>query len=157
MGRYGKLFLTLSLALNVFLIGAAAGGAYMWFEKKQGAPARPALASAARLLEKPQRQAFRQSLRQARIDARGDADKARAARQNLADFLAASALDRAAIDAQLTVIRNADMAVRSRVEGAVIDFASGLSPDDRKKFIDGVKGRSRILPADRPNGAAAKK
>lgn len=154
MGRHGKLLLALSLTLNVFLIGAAAGGAYMWIRKEPGVGARPALASAARLLEPPQRQAFRQALRQARSEARADADKARAARQELAGLLAAPTLDRAAIDARLAAIRNADMAVRSRIEGVVIGFASALSPDDRRKFVDGIRGRGRLLPPDRNEAAA---
>jgi uncharacterized membrane protein len=54
-------------------------------------------------------------------------------------------LDKAAIDADLAKIRNADMALRSRLEQAIVDFAETLSPAERQTFVEGLRQRSGML------------
>ncbi len=70
---------------------------------------------------------------------------AREGRARLADLLAQDPLDRAAIDAQLTTVRAGDAALRGRLEQVVIDFASTLTPDERKRFVEGLRGRGTLL------------
>ncbi len=143
-GRTTKLILAASLALNVFVVGAAAGGAYMW-SRSDAQRANRGLAVAARQLDQEQRKAFREALKAARIAARPDQDAARAARAELGRLLGQPTLDRAAIDAVLNATRMADMNVRGRVETAVVDFASGLGAEDRARLVEGLVGRSQML------------
>ncbi|SCM76974.1 putative membrane-associated protein [uncultured Pleomorphomonas sp.] len=141
-----KIALALSLALNVFILGAAAGA---WIWRLAPMPAQPAdqgLASAAQAMAPDQRQAFRQALAKARSDAQPDSQAARDARDKLARLLKEADLDRDAIDATLETTRAADIRVRARVEAAVMDFAEGLDSQSRALLIDGLSSRGQILP-----------
>lgn len=145
--RARKILLAASLALNVFIVGAAVGGAYMWYSGAgpRIAAAKAGLRFAAEDLSQEQRRAFRQMLVQARRDARGDIEAARQGRGRLADLLAQDTLDRAAIDAALATVRGGDAALRGRLEQVVIDFASTLTPDERKRFVESLRGRGTLL------------
>jgi len=160
-----KLALIVSLAANIFLIGGAAGGLGFWLlrphaEVREPA-ARPALARlqaqrrplrfAADELAPAQRQAFRQALRQARQANAADVLKGRDARLALADLLAQPSPDRAQVEAAMDGARQADLAMRSRTEQAVAEFAVGLSTEDRATFIAGLKRSGAVL---RPGAAA---
>ncbi|EGD03475.1 integral membrane protein, partial [Burkholderia sp. TJI49] len=61
---------------------------------------------------------------------------------------AAPQLDRPAIDAALERTRAADSALRAQVERSVVDFATTLTPDERAKFVDGLRrsGNWRLPP-----------
>lgn len=156
-----KLALIASLAANIFLIGGAAGALGFWVMRpqtqvaepaaRQGAPrpaqTRRALRFAADDLAPAQRQQFRQALRQAWRDTAPDARRAREQRLALADLLAQPSPDRAAIDAAMAGARDADIAVRARVETAVADFAAGLSAEDRAVFLAGLKRSGGLLRA----------
>lgn len=149
MSRYAlKIALAVSLVLNVFILGAAAG-AWFW----RSAPAGPqqqdqGLASVGQALDADKRQAFREMLAQARHDAQPDSKAARDARDKLAQLLHQTELDRNAIDAALDMTRAADVRVRARIEAAVIDFAESLDPKDRAVLIDGLAARGQILPRE---------
>ncbi|WP_165790887.1 periplasmic heavy metal sensor [Pleomorphomonas carboxyditropha] len=142
-----KIALALSLALNVFILGAAVG-AWIWRLAPMPAaqPADQGLASAAQAMAPDQRQAFRQALAKARSDAQPDSQAARDARDKLARLLKEADLDRDAIDATLETTRAADIRVRARVEAAVMDFAEGLDSQSRALLIDGLSSRGQILP-----------
>jgi len=149
--RSKRLLLAASLALNVFFIGAAAGGGYMWFQSGQGLRAGQPLASAARYLTPDQRQAFRQALQAARRDSREDIQTGQASRALLAQLLDEPQIDRAAIDASLAATRAADIAARTRIETVIVDFAAKLNVADRAKLVDGLEERGQMLRGVRKN------
>ncbi|TIL83611.1 MAG: periplasmic heavy metal sensor, partial [Mesorhizobium sp.] len=57
----------------------------------------------------------------------------------------AEPIDAAAVNETLTSVRQADMALRSRLEQAIVTFATGLMPADRARLVDGLRGRSNML------------
>ncbi|MGT2472893.1 periplasmic heavy metal sensor [Paraburkholderia terrae] len=147
-GRAWKFLLVGSLVLNVFLIGGVAGGAYQWFVAHGGAtaatqPQPRALRFAAEGLSAERQQQFVDALKDARREARGYARDGREDRREVLRLLAAPQLDRAALDVALNRTREADIALRSRVEQSVADFAATLSPDERVKFAEGLRERGQ--------------
>jgi uncharacterized membrane protein len=97
------------------------------------------------MLPVEKRKAFRQMLAHARKDSASDIAAARSGRVELAQLMTAEPLDRQAIDAKLSVIRQADVALRARLEKAVIDFAETLTPAERNKFVEGLRGHGAML------------
>lgn len=146
-GRGWKFFLVGSLVLNAFLVGGIAGGAYQWFATQrvqEAAPAaRVALRFAADRLSPERQRQFLDAIREARRQGRDYARGGREARREVLDLLAAPQLDRAALDAALARTRAADAALRTQVENAVADFAATLSPEERLKFVDGLRQRGQ--------------
>jgi uncharacterized membrane protein len=59
--------------------------------------------------------------------------------------MVADPLNRQAVDAQLSAIRQSDMALRARLEKAAVDFAVTLTPAERTSFVEGLRGRSAML------------
>jgi uncharacterized membrane protein len=146
--RPHTIVLAISLALNAFLVGAAVGGAYMWHASgplRPGISVRGGLAVAADTLPVEERKSFRQMLVRARKDAASDIAAARAGRLELAQLLVAEPLNRQAVDSQLSAIRQSDMALRARLEKAVVDFAETLTPAERKSFVEGLRGHGAML------------
>ena len=147
-GRAWKFLLVGSLVLNVFLIGGVAGGAYQWYVARGGAtaatqPQSRALRFAAEGLSAERQQQFVDALKDARREARAYARDGREDRREVLRLLAAPQLDRAALDVALNRTREADIALRSRVEQSVADFAATLSPDERVKFAEGLRERGQ--------------
>lgn len=146
--RSRRILLAASLALNVFFIGAAAGGTYMWYHfGRAGQP----LATAARYLTPEQRKEFRQALQAARRDSQEDIQAGQASRALLAQLLEQPQIDRAAVDATLGATRAADVAVRTRIETAIVDFTTRLPEADRAKLVDGLSNRGQMLRGVRKN------
>ena len=155
-GRAWRFLLIGSLVLNVFLIGGVAGGAYQWFvaHGRTAAATQPqprALRFAAEGLSAERQKQFVDALKNARRDARDYAREGREERREVLRLLAAPQLDRTALDMALNRTREADIALRSRVEQSVADFAATLSPEERVKFADGLRerGQWRIAQAQR--------
>jgi uncharacterized membrane protein len=147
-GRSWKVALLGSAVLNVFLLGAIAGGAYQWFAahgatQTQPAQQRTALRFAAEPLSAAQRQAFVDGLKNARREGRQFARDGREGRRDVLRLLAAPQFDRAALDAALARTRAADSSLRAEVEASVADFAQTLSPEERVKFADSLKLRGQ--------------
>ncbi|SDR28761.1 Uncharacterized membrane protein [Paraburkholderia fungorum] len=148
-GRSWKIVLAVSLVLNVFLLGAIAGGAYQWFAAhRANTPAQVlaqqrALRFAAQPLSAEKQQAFIDGLKDARRDGRQFAREGREGRREVLRLLAAPQLDRAALDAALARTRAADSNLRAKVEGSVADFAATLSPEERVEFADSLKLRGQ--------------
>ncbi|NIE86545.1 MULTISPECIES: periplasmic heavy metal sensor [unclassified Burkholderia] len=141
-GRTGTIVLVVSVVLNVFLLGAIAGGAYQWFSRHHagGAPtARTALRFAAEGLPPERQQQFAEALKAARRDGRVYVREAREGRRDVLDLLAMPQLDRSAVDEALARTRDADLRLRAQVESNVVDFAETLSPDERQRFVDGLR------------------
>lgn len=106
---------------------------------------------AAEDLRSAQRETFRQSLQQARRSVADKAQAGRDAREELARLLTQEPLNHTEIDTQLKKIRSADMAIRTGVEAAVIDFAATLNPSDRAKLVEGLESRGQMLRRSRNN------
>ncbi|WP_179401477.1 periplasmic heavy metal sensor [Burkholderia guangdongensis] len=154
-GRSWKLLVAGSVLLNVFLLGGIAGGAWRWFAVHGAPHAQPAQRTALRFAAEdlsPERQRqFVDVLKSARRDARQYARDGREGRREVLDLLAAPQLDRAALDAALARTRVADGAMRAQVEASVVNFAATLSPDERVKFVDGLRQRGQWrLPPQQP-------
>jgi uncharacterized membrane protein len=132
-GRWTLVALSISAALNLFLLGAAAGvialGVRMAHEKP---PPRPgALREAAIALSPGHRPAFFAVLRARNQASRPDADQMRDLRRGAWSSLAATPFDAAAAKAKLAQARDLDQQTRAKLEDAVIDFAATLPADER--------------------------
>ena len=140
-GRSCKALIVGSILLNVFLLGAIAGGAWRWFAVygTAHAPQRLALRFATDQLPPERQQQFLDALKSARREGREYARAGREDRRQVLDLLAAPQLDRAALDAALAHTREADSAMRAQVESAVADYAATLTPDERVKFAEGLE------------------
>jgi uncharacterized membrane protein len=131
-----------SLVLNVFLVGAIAGGTYRWFTAERGLPpaakagaaAPQALRFAAQDLSPDRQRQFVDALKQARRDARTLAQQAREGRRDVVRLVGAPQFDRKALDGALASTRDADRALRERIEMAVADFVATLTPAERATF-----------------------
>jgi len=84
-------------------------------------------------------------LAQARKESASDIAAARAGRLELAHLMVAEPLNRQAIDAQLSATRQSDMALRAKLEKAVVDFAETLTPAERKTFVEDLRGHGAML------------
>jgi uncharacterized membrane protein len=108
-----------SLLLNLFLICSIAGGAYKLFANHQtGKAGQNALRFAAENLSQEQQQ------------------------------IAEPSFDRQAVEVALTKTREADRAVRMKIEVTMLNFAETLSAEDRQKLAEGLakKGPLRQPP-----------
>lgn len=148
-GRAWKMLLVGSLVLNVFLIGGVAGAAYQYFVAHGGKTVAAqqqqprALRFAADELSEARQKEFVEALKTSRRDARQYAREGREDRLEVLRLLAAPQLDRVALDMALNRTREADIALRSRVEQGVADFAATLTPDERAKFAEGLRERGQ--------------
>ncbi|MDQ7978006.1 periplasmic heavy metal sensor [Paraburkholderia sp. SARCC-3016] len=166
-GHSLKWALIASLVLNIFLLGAIAGGTYQWFASRpretasavraQAQTQQHALRFAADQLSDERRQQFAQDLQQARRDGRSYVRSGREGRRDVLSLLGEPELNRPALDAALARTRNADEALRARIEQAVADFAASLSPQERAQFADSLReyGQWRQPAAKQPSAKPA--
>jgi len=143
-----------SVAVNLFLIGAAAGvvalGAHMAW---RAPPVRlGALFWATDGLPQPDRRQMRRMLRGARDEVRADTERSLALRIAAWDGLAAPNPDAAAIEAKLAQSRELDIGIRSRVEQRIVDYAVRLPSADRATFAAGMR---RVLTPRTPPASPA--
>lgn len=166
-----KIALIISICVNVFVLGAVAGGLLLLFQRGQviaptaGAAAgvvptapRPALAQAAAALPVPSQQAFRKSLRQTRQDLAPAVAQGAADRAELVRLLGQPQLDRSAIDTALEKARQDDLGQRQKVETAVVDFVATLNPQERRAFVQRLEadGSLRAMRISRVAGQRQK-
>ncbi|AMM16121.1 hypothetical protein AX768_18035 [Burkholderia sp. PAMC 28687] len=146
-----KTLLVVSVVLNIFLLGTIGGGTYRWIEKQKAdaIAQQRGLRFAAAELPQERRDQLRDALRQTRRDSLPLVLSARAGRIDVVQALQAPQFDRATLDAALARTRDADIAVRSRVEGTVADFATTLTADERLKLVDALQrhGPLHVGPA----------
>ena len=151
-----KVALAVSVLVNVFLLGAIGGGGYRWYAVERQAAAQPrGLRFAADGLEAEQRRQFLQGLRAARRAAGADVDAARDGRHQVEQLLRQPQFERDALAAALARTREADAAVRARLESSVVDFAATLSPEERQTLADALVQRGPLRTGQaRPAKAA---
>lgn len=151
------ILLALSAALNLFVIGAVAGG---WWMRERleirrtptaAAPA-PGWRAMGRRLSPEGREVFRETLQDLAPETAPLAAEGRRNRREAAELMAASTLDAAALNAALDRARAADLALRGKLEGAVVDAATRLSSTDRAVLAENLRRR-----AQRPVRAAREK
>ena len=143
-------WLVASLVLNVFIVGAVAGGAARWwFTERSVAATEPSrgLRHAADDLPAEQRRSFLVGLRNARRAVAEPLQAAREGRQEVLRLLREPRFEADVVAQTLARTRAADMAARERFEAAVVDFATTLSPPDRQKLADGLARRSAQTPS----------
>jgi uncharacterized membrane protein len=136
-----------SLVLNVFLIGALAGGAGWLIGRSNPGYS---LESAGGQLPGNDRKAFRRALREVRRESRAVILDGQQARRDAAGLLQQPTLDAKALAAALERARNADVTIRTRLEQRIVDFAASSSLEDRKLLADALLrhvGRQRPPPA----------
>jgi uncharacterized membrane protein len=138
-----------SLLLNLFLICSIAGGAYKLFANhKTGKAGQNALRFAAENLSQEQQHRFKKTLREARRESKPLLETANEARTEVRELIAAPSLDRQAVEVALAKTREADRAVRMKIEVTMLNFAETLSAEDRQKLAEGLaqKGPLREPP-----------
>jgi uncharacterized membrane protein len=157
--RVLKTLFAVSLVINVFLLGSIAGGAYRYLSHQRAAAEQQrGIRFAASDLSPERQQQLREALRRTRRESLPLIRETRQARIELAHVLAAPDFDRASLDAALDRTRQADIAVRARIEGAVADFSATLTPDERLKLVGAMEryGPLRAVPPkQRPDRQAA--
>lgn len=148
--------LFISLALNLFLAGAVAGGLVVG-QKVRGErppmgqrPVQP-LWRAGDSLPPDRAEAYRNALRQQSPDVREAMRSARSARMEAWRSIGQEPFDPAATKRRLADIRAQEANARGRIEDNMIAFAAGLSPADRAVLARGLTERPRGgPPQDRP-------
>jgi uncharacterized membrane protein len=143
-----RILLILSLTLNVFVVGALAGGAYMWRRAEQAEPSSTAMVGGGRLrlagekLSPEHRRPFRQALREARRASAVLIEQSRQGRAEAARLLTQPVVDQGAVRAALARARAADFALRARLEERVVAFAATLPPEERAVLAEGLERRA---------------
>ncbi|MEO0982947.1 MAG: periplasmic heavy metal sensor [Pseudomonadota bacterium] len=97
------------------------------------------------------RRELRQSLRRAWIDARPDREALDQIRLDLAAALAAEPFDRAAVDEAFLAWREADMAVKEKIQTALADAMASLPPERRALIANALENPPRNRRRLRPN------
>ncbi|WP_192365995.1 periplasmic heavy metal sensor, partial [Mesorhizobium mediterraneum] len=65
--------------------------------------------------------------------------------EQVARLIKAEPIDAAAVSETLASVRQADIALRGRLEQAIVSFATTLTPADRARLVDGLRGRTNML------------
>jgi uncharacterized membrane protein len=127
------------LVLNLFFVGAVAGGAVMWVRQAGEVQARWPLAGED--LPDKDRAAFRAALNETRRAAHDTILESQQGRIDAASLLGQPTLDQAALSAALAQTRNADVAVRALVEQRAVAFAATLPVEERRRLAEGLVRR----------------
>lgn len=154
------IILFVSLAVNVFLVGAAVGGLVVGqrFRPERPAMARngPPLWAAASQLAPEQRRAYRQLLRGEAGEVRDGMRAAHEARTRAWRGLAAEPFDPDAAKRDLNAARSRETQIRAGVDGRIVDFAAKLPPADRAALAEGLaqahqaQGQGRRMQEHQP-------
>lgn len=138
-----KIALAVSVGLNVFVLGAVAGGLIiggkMLAERRpEGRPPVTALVGS---LDEPTRERVEDQLRQSALAARGDFETAREARREAVRLAGQETFDRSAVQAALDRSHTAEAAGRRRLEGTVLDVMGDMQAEDRRVFAPALSRR----------------
>jgi uncharacterized membrane protein len=137
-----KIALGVSLVVNVFVVGAAAGVLLTHGHGPNGGRGglggNP-LAHAGDALPTVDRDAFRATLRAQIPTVRPIQQDARQSRRAATDAIMAPTYDRAGIGALMARARADDEKARGQIEDAVLDFAAKLPADERTTLVEGMR------------------
>jgi len=129
------ILLFVSLAVNLFVVGAAAG-VYLFAPRMHGHPSAfhgggPAMMAAAAALPDNQRAAYQDTLRAEAMKIGPQLREARQIRRAAWARLAAEPVDPAAITVDLDRARAMETQARADFDRTILDFAAKLAPADR--------------------------
>ena len=146
--RWMIVLLVVSIALNLFLVGAGAGLLALGLRiARENAGARPAAffwATAG--MSQPAKRNARTMLLTLRDQVRPDVQRSRALRLQAWNGLAAAKPDTAAIKGTLAQSRQIDLGVRTKVEEGIVDHVAQLSPADRAAYAAGMSREINTPP-----------
>lgn len=138
--RTVKILLGVSMAANIFLVGAGIGagiaGVRMFRDRMPNRP--PAVWQAASGLPDNERAMLRQALRERAQAAAPHIREARQARREAAELIARADYDPAAVQAALGRAREAEQKAREQVDTGVIGLIPKLTPEQRRVLADGL-------------------
>lgn len=140
--------LFVSLAFNLFLVGAVAGGLVIGHRFRGAEHARterppPPLWRAAEGLAPEQATAYRQQVDEAGHDLREAMRAARVARRQAWEGLSSQPFDPVAAKARLAAVRQQEIDARGRIEDRIVDYAATLPPADREILTRGLTVNER--------------
>ena len=149
--------LFVSLAFNLFLVGAVTGGFVVGHRIRGGGDERPSSAGrgppqlwrAGDALPPDQARAERLALRDQGRAAREEMHAVRAARLEAWRALGQEPFDAKAAKARLAAIRAEEADARGQIEDSVVDFAVQLSPADRAGLARGLTAHRGGPPGER--------
>ena len=155
--------LFVSLAVNLFAIGAVVGGLVVAGRLAESRlesmrPGPPAFFGAMDALPAERQDAYRQTLRGEAGEVRRKLMAAGQARREAWSQLAAEPLDTTAVRRDLARAQAIEAEARGAIEGRVVDFAADLSPAERRRFAEALAepprrhrdGRRLDRPGERP-------
>ncbi len=134
------LALTVSIIVNLFLIGAIVGN-LSWQRFGHRMIAAGSLRVAGAELPAEDGKAFRAAIREVRAGLVETITKSREAKARAAALLKAPQVDEAAVLDALQDARVADFSVREGIEKRAVAFALGLPADDRARLADAIDDR----------------
>ena len=134
-----------SVALNVFVLGAVAGALIIGARSmdSRGHRERPPLIQMVQSLNEADRAGAERTLRESGLAARQDFDAARRYRAEAIRLAGAETFDRAAIEAELARAREAEGHGRDRIESSRRDLMERLDHSDRQRLAPGLARRGR--------------
>lgn len=135
--------LFVSLAVNLFAIGAVVGGLVIGVRMSEGResamrPGPPPIFSAASALPEARQDAYREALRSEAREVRRSLMRAGEARRAAWGEIAADPYDPAAVRRALTEAQGIEAEARSRLESRVVDFAADLNPEERQALAEAL-------------------
>ena len=154
-------FLTASLALNLFGLGALAGGGFMYVRATQergeassspSAITTESLWGLSRKLTPEHRAALQAFLRKSGDDLAEPVHRVRTVRRHAADAISAPTYDAVAVSAALTETQAGEQGLRVELSKGLVPLLAGFSADERRLLADAMlRGRvGRPSDADRP-------
>lgn len=135
--------LFVSLAVNLFAIGAVVGGLVIGVRMSEGRdnamrPGPPPIFSAASALPEPRQDAYRQALRGEAREVRRALMRAGEARRAAWADIADEPYDAAAVRRALAEAQGMEAQARSRLENRIVDFAADLSMEERQALAQAL-------------------
>jgi len=150
-----KIALAVSVALNLFAIGAAAGGLIIGsrLSEERSPPRHAPFHQTLETLDPETRDRVHEAMRSVALSARPDFREARQARREAIALAREAAFDRARIDALLARSREAELRGRVRMETGTVDILATLDAEDRASMASLLARHRRSgPPARRPEG-----
>lgn len=147
-----RIALAVSVAVNLLALGAlASGGVVLWSRAQPPKATRGPLRRAAEALPPQDEARFVQALRGVMAGSVPARQAAREGRRVAADLFVQPTFDAGKVNAALAQAREADFTLRTRLEGAVVDFATTLPQPERVTLAQGLaRGGPLRRPAPRP-------
>jgi len=141
--RHLTIALFVSLAVNLFAIGAVVGGLVIGARMAQGResamrPGPPPFFQAAESLSPERQEVYRQTIRGEAGQVRRKLIQAGQARREAWSDLGEEPFDPAAVRRDLARAQAIEAEARSAVEGRVVDFAGELSVQERQAFAEAL-------------------